>query len=132
MKNLFLSAIFATVAFASNAQVFTLQTFEFQEVIIRNADTTYSEVTPFVATYIFDIANNTITADINGVVTILSVFCFIDTVSAGDQYTGLTYNDFPLQGWLINITTKEVVYSELRANNSDIILQFPNAILTKL
>ena len=131
MKRLFLSAIFAVVAFTSTAQVFTLQTFDFQEVIIRNDDTTYSEVMPFVATYIFDIANNTITADINGVVTTLSVFCFVDSVSEGDQYAGLSYNDFPTKGWLINVTTKEVVYVELR-DGYDYACRFKNAVLTKL
>ena len=131
MKNLFLSAIFATVAFASNAQLFTFQTFDFQEVVIKNEDTTYSEVIPFTATYIFDITNNTITADINGVVTTLSVFCFIDSVSDGDQYAGLTYNDFPTKGWLINVTTKEVVYVELR-EGYDYACRFKNAVLTKL
>jgi hypothetical protein len=131
MKRLFISAIFATVAFVSNAQVFTLQTFDFQEVIIRNDDTTYSEVMPFIATYIFDIANNTITADINGVVTTLSVFCFVDSVPASDQYAGLTYNDFPTRGWIINITTKEVLYTELR-EGYDYTCQFKNAVLTKL
>jgi hypothetical protein len=131
MKNLFLSAIFATVAFASNAQLFTFQTFDFQEVVIKNEDTTYSEVIPFTATYIFDITNNTITADINGVVTTLSVFCFVDSVSDGDQYAGLTYNDFPTKGWLINVTTKEVVYVELR-EGYDYACRFKNAVLTKL
>ena len=131
MKNLFLSAIFATVAFASNAQLFTFQTFDFQEVVIKNEDTTYSEVIPFTATYIFDIINNTITADINGVVTTLSVFCFVDSVSDGDQYAGLTYNDFPTKGWLINVTTKEVVYVELR-EGYDYACRFKNAVLTKL
>jgi hypothetical protein len=131
MKRLFISAIFATAAFTSIAQVFNFQTFDFQEVVIKNDDTTYSEVMPFTATYIFDITNNTITADINGIITTLSVFCFVDSVSEGDQYAGLSYNDFPTKGWLINVTTKEVVYVELR-DGYDYACRFKNAVLTKL
>jgi hypothetical protein len=131
MKKLILSAVVAFASFTSTAQVFTLQTFDFQEIIIRNDDTTFSEVMPFTATYIFDITGNTITADINGVVTTLSVFCFVDSVSEGDQYAGLSYNDFPTRGWLINITTKEVVYVELR-DGYDYACRFKNAVLTKL
>jgi hypothetical protein len=131
MKRLFISAIFATAAFTSNAQVFNFQTFDFQEVVIRNEDTTYSEVKPFVATYVFDVTNNTITASINSIVTTLSVFCFVDSVPDGDSYVGLTYNDFPTKGWLINVTTKEVLYLESR-NEYDYSCRFKNAVLTKL
>ena len=130
MKKIFLSAIVAFATFTSNAQVFNFQTFDFQEVVIRNGDTTYSEVKPFVATYVFDVTNNTITASINGVVTTLSVFCFVDSVPDGDSYVGLTYNDFPTIGWLINVTTKEVLYLESR-NEYDYSCQFKTAILTK-
>lgn len=131
MKNLFLSAIFAVVSFTSIAQVFSFQTFDFQEVIIRNSDTSYSEVMPFNATYVFDATNNTITSSINGIITTLTVFCFVDTIPDGDSYIGLTYNDFPTKGWLINITTKEVLYLESR-DGYDYLCQFKNSVLTKL
>jgi hypothetical protein len=131
MKKLILSAIVAITSFTSNAQMFNFQTFDIQEVVIKNEDTTYSEVMPFVATYIFDIKNNTITAAINGVATTMSVFCWIDTTSVGDSYAGLTYNDYPRQGWLINITTREVSFFELR-DGYDYSCRFKNSVLTKL
>jgi|694.fasta_scaffold76282_3 hypothetical protein len=129
MKRLLLLLL---LPFIGNGQVFNFQTFDIQEVVIKNEDTTYSEVMSFVATYIFDIKNNTITASINGVATTMSVFCWIDTTSVGDSYAGLTYNDHPLQGWLINLTTKEVLFTELRLDSSDYVCKFPNSILTKL
>jgi len=128
MKNLFLSAIFALVAFTSNAQVFTLQTFQFQTVTIpdNGTDTVYSDEFEFEATYIFDVANNTISAGINGNFTQLSVF-----TSQIDNCIYLTYNDFPTQYWVIDISANTVTFNELTAVNVETI-QFTKSILTKL
>ena len=60
MKRLFLSAIFAVVAFASNAQVINLKVSEYQETVIKNNDTTINNSTSFNTTYIFDITNDLI------------------------------------------------------------------------
>ena len=49
----------------------------------------------------------------------------------GDSYIGLTYNDFPTKGWLINTSTKEVLYLESR-DGYDYSCQFKNTVLTKL
>ena len=128
MKNLFLSAIFAIVAFTSNAQVFTLQTFQFQTVNIpdNGTDTVYSNEFEFEATYIFDVANNTISAGINGNFTQLSVF-----TSQIDNCIYLTYNDFPTQYWVIDISANTVTFNELTAVDVETI-QFTKSILTKL
>jgi hypothetical protein len=128
MKNLFLSAIFALVAFTSNAQVFTIQTFQFQTVTIpdNGTDTVYSDEFEFEATYIFDVANNTISAGINGNFTQLSVF-----TSQIDNCIYLTYNDFPTQYWVIDISANTVTFNELTAVDVETI-QFTKSILTKL
>jgi len=128
MKKIFLSAIFVAVAFASNAQVFTLQTFQFQTVTIpdNGTDTVYSDEFEFEATYIFDVANNTISAGINGNFTQLSVF-----TSQIDNCIYLTYNDFPTQYWVINISANTVTFNELTAVDVETI-QFTKSILTKL
>jgi hypothetical protein len=128
MKKLILSAIFALVAFTSNAQVFTLQTFQFQTVTIpdNGTDTVYSDEFEFEATYIFDVANNTISAGINGNFTQLSVF-----TSQIDNCIYLTYNDFPTQYWVIDISANTVTFNELTAVNVETI-QFTKSILTKL
>ena len=128
MKNLFFSAIFAFVAFTSNAQVVTLQTFQFQTVTIpdNGTDTVYSDEFEFEATYIFDVANNTISAGINGNFTQLSVF-----TSQIDNCIYLTYNDFPTQYWVIDISANTVTFNELTAVDVETI-QFTKSILTKL
>ncbi len=128
MKKLILSAIFAVVAFSINAQVFTLQTFQFQTVTIpdNGTDTVYSDEFEFEATYIFDVANNTISAGINGNFTQLSVF-----TSQIDNCIYLTYNDFPTQYWVIDISANTVTFNELTAVNVETI-QFTKSILTKL
>jgi len=128
MKKLILSAIFALVAFTSNAQVFTLQTFQFQTVTIpdNGTDTVYSDEFEFEATYIFDVANNTISAGINGNFTQLSVF-----TSQIDNCIYLTYNDFPTQYWVIDISANTVTFNELTAVDVETI-QFTKSILTKL
>jgi hypothetical protein len=130
MKSLLL--LLLLLPFIGNGQVFNLQTTQFQETIVTEKDTTYLGEYEFEATYIFDVTNNTITAAINGVATTMSVFCWVDTTSDGDHYVGLTYNDYPLQGWLINLTTKEVLFTELKVDNTDYVCKFPNSILTKL
>jgi len=128
MKNLFLSTIFVVIAFASNAQVFTLQSFQYQTVTIpdNGTDTAYSEEYEFEATYIFDVDNNTISAGINGNFTQLSVF-----TSQIDNCIYLTYNDFPTQYWVIDISANTVTFNELTTDDVKII-QFTKSIFTKL
>jgi len=128
MKNLFLSTIFATVAFVYNAQVFTLQSFQYQTVTIpdNGIDTVYSEEYEFEATYIFDTDNNSISAGINGNFTQLSVFTY-----QIDNCIYLTYNEFPTQYWVIDISANTVTFNELTTDDVKII-QFTKSIFTKL
>jgi hypothetical protein len=128
MKKIFLSVVIAFTSFVSNAQVFTLQTFQFQTVTIPDnvTDTVYSDEYEFEATYIFDVANNMISAGINGNFTQLSVF-----TSQIDNCIYLTYNDFPTQYWVIDISSNTVTFNELTAVDVKII-QFTKSILTKL
>ncbi len=128
MKNLFLSAIFATIAFTSNAQVFNFQTVRYQEIIIPDVsrDSIFSNEMIFESTYIFDLNNNTVTANINGIVSICKV-----TVAVQDQYIFLTYVDFPTTSWTINLNKNTAVYNEINSQNEK-EFRFNNAILTKL
>ena len=116
MKRLFLSAIFSISAVISNAQVINLKVSEYQETVIKNNVTTINNSTSFNASYIFDITNNMITSIVNGNVISEDVFTFHEIFDDGNEYIGLAYNKFPNCSWLINLTTKQVVYIESRSD----------------
>jgi hypothetical protein len=128
MKNLFLSAIFATVAFVSNAQLFNFQTFRYQEITIPDIsrDSIFSNEMIFESTYIFDLNKNSITSSINGIVSTCKV-----TVIIQDTYIFLTYVDFPTTSWTINLNKNTAVYNEINSDNEK-EFRFTSSILTKL
>lgn len=109
MKNLILSAIFAVVAFVSNAQIINVQTFEFQQITI-SSDTTYSEPYPFIATYTFDLSQNTLTSFINNQTKTAKLIRFEDL---DDNTMVFIYTDNPSTGWYVNIQNKSVSFFQM-------------------
>lgn len=109
MKNLFLSSIFAVVAFVSNAQIINVQTFEFQQITI-SSDTTYSEPYPFIATYTFDLSQNTLTSFINNQTKTAKLIRFEDL---DDNTMVFIYTDNPSTGWYVNIQNKSVSFFQM-------------------
>ena len=115
MKNLILSAIFAVVAFSSNAQVISVTVTEYRLSIFEDSNFTQTEFIPFKAAYIFDVDNNVITSIINSEVVTKSVFTYDLTDDYGTRTIGLTYNDFPTFSWTLNLSTREIIYQEMYA-----------------
>lgn len=61
MKNLFLSAIFAVLAFTGNAQTITIKVSEYQLSAFTDTSFTQTDFIPITVTYIFDVDNKIIT-----------------------------------------------------------------------
>lgn len=113
MKRLFLSAIFAIIALASNAQeVIAVKVTEYRLTVFTDTNSRQSEFIPYTATYFFDIDNNIITSFINGNVVTKSVFTCDITDEDSVRIVGFTYNDSPHFSWIINLTTQEITYRE--------------------
>ena len=113
MKNLILSAVFAVVAFTSNAQIINVQAFEFQQVTL-STDTTYSEPYSFVASYTFDLTQNTLTSFIDNKSVTGNLIRYADLI---DGTMVFVYSDSPTTGWYVNTKTKLISFFQINLNN---------------
>jgi hypothetical protein len=119
MKKLILSAIFAAVAFTSNAQIINVQAFEFQQETIvvdydaETSDTSYSETYLFSASYTFDLTQNTLTTFIDNQTVTGRLIRYADL---DDNTMVFVYEDSPTAGWYVNTKTQSISFFEMTKN----------------
>ena len=109
MKKLFFTTLFTIIAVISSAQIINVQTFEFQQVTL-SSDTTYSEPYPFIATYTFDLSQNTLTSFINNQSVTGKLIRYADL---DDNTMVFVYADNPSAGWYVNTKTQSVSFFQM-------------------
>jgi hypothetical protein len=112
MKNIILSIIFIGTTLIGFSQVIPVNVTEYQLSIFEDSNFTQTDFIPFTASYIFDMDNNIITSIIDGNVFTMSVFTSDITDDNGIRTIGFTYNDFPHFTWVLNLSTREIIYRE--------------------